>query len=77
MPYIKKILEICVYKIEKKLYISNLGKVEFIKDTARVVGSMADLVFARLGAHEELEEIAEWSAVPVVNGLTDRYLLIY
>ncbi|KAJ3140074.1 ornithine carbamoyltransferase [Physocladia obscura] len=43
------------------------------RDTSTVVGSMADAVFARLGAHSELEELAAYSAAPVVNALTAKF----
>ncbi len=50
-----------------------LGRGEPIKDTARVVSSMCDMVMIRTFAHKRLEEFAEYSNVPVINGLTDSY----
>ncbi|GAB6046110.1 ornithine carbamoyltransferase [Caminibacter profundus] len=48
-----------------------LGRGEPIKDTARVISSMADLVMIRTFGQERLEEFAKYSKVPVINGLTD------
>ncbi|KAI9344305.1 mitochondrial ornithine carbamoyltransferase [Obelidium mucronatum] len=43
------------------------------RDTAQVVGSMVDAVFARLGDHSEIEELAKYSRAPVINALTNKY----
>ncbi|KAJ3407712.1 ornithine carbamoyltransferase [Chytriomyces hyalinus] len=43
------------------------------RDTATVVGSMVDAVFARLGDHKEIEELAQYSRAPVINALTAKY----
>jgi len=48
-----------------------LGKREATKDISRVLASMNDLVMARLFAHSDILELAKFSDVPVVNGLTD------
>jgi len=50
-----------------------LGRGEPIKDTARVISSMNDMVMIRTFGHERLEEFARYSKVPVINGLTDLY----
>lgn len=50
-----------------------LSRGEPIKDTARVVGSMVDMVMIRTFSHERLEEFASFCPVPVINGLSDRY----
>jgi len=59
------------------LFLSNrdihLGRGEPVKDTARVISSMCDMVMIRTFAHSMLEEFAEYSKVPVINGLTDSY----
>jgi ornithine carbamoyltransferase len=47
------------------------GKREPIKDIARVISSMCNGIMARTFEHEKLTELAHWSAVPVINGLTD------
>jgi len=48
-----------------------LGHGEPLSDTSRVLSRYVDAVMARLFDHEDLLEIAEYSDVPVVNGLTD------
>lgn len=59
------------------LFLSNkdiqLGRGEPIKDTARVISRMCDMVMIRTFGHERLEEFASYSKVPVINGLTDSY----
>jgi ornithine carbamoyltransferase len=48
-----------------------LGRGEPVKDTARVITRMVDLVMIRTFGQERLEEFAKYSKVPVINGLTD------
>ena len=50
-----------------------IGRGEPIKDTARVISSMVDMVMIRTYEHSKLEEFAKYSKVPVINGLTDSY----
>src|SRR5436190_13132888 len=50
---------------------SGWGKREPVKDFARVISSMCDGIMARTFEHEKVMELAKWSAVPVINGLTD------
>lgn len=50
-----------------------LGRGEPMKDTARVISRMVDMVMIRTFAHTKLEEFAKFSKVPVINGLTDSY----
>jgi len=50
-----------------------LGRGEPIKDTARVISRMCDMVMIRTFGHDRLEEFADYSSVPVINGLTDLY----
>lgn len=50
-----------------------LGRGEPIKDTARVISRMCDLIMARVNRHETLIELAEFSRVPVINGLSDKF----
>lgn len=50
---------------------SAIGKKESIHDFARVATRFADIIMCRLFKQEHLEEIAENSTVPVINGLTD------
>ena len=59
------------------LFLSNrdihLGRGEPVKDTARVISSMCDMVMIRTFEHSMIEEFASYSKVPVINGLTDSY----
>lgn len=48
-----------------------LGRGEPIRDTARVLSRMLDAVMIRTYAHAEVEELARWATIPVINGLTD------
>ena len=50
-----------------------LGRGEPMKDTARVISRMVDMVMIRTFEHSKLEEFAHYSKVPVINGLTDDY----
>lgn len=59
------------------LFLSNrdihLGRGEPVKDTARVISSMCDMVMIRTYEQSMLEEFALHSNVPVINGLSDSY----
>jgi ornithine carbamoyltransferase len=50
-----------------------LGAKESIEDTARVLGRMFDAIQFRGFKQEMVEKLAQYSGVPVYNGLTDRY----
>ncbi len=50
-----------------------LGRGEPMKDTARVISRMVDMVMIRTFSQESLEEFASFSKVPVINGLTDSF----
>jgi len=50
-----------------------LGRGEPMKDTARVISRMVDMVMIRTFEQSKLEEFAHYSKVPVINGLTDSY----
>lgn len=50
-----------------------LGVNESLRDTSQVIGSMVSCVVARVGAHSEFEGLAEYSAVPVINALSDDF----
>ncbi len=50
-----------------------LGKKETVADTARVLGRMFDGIEFRGFKHDTVQQLAEYSGVPVWNGLTDKY----
>ncbi|MFC1689801.1 ornithine carbamoyltransferase [Pseudomonadota bacterium] len=52
---------------------SHMGTKESVKDTARVLGRMYDAIEYRGFSQHIVEELAEYSGVPVFNGLTDEF----
>ncbi len=50
---------------------SQLGRGEPIEDTARVLSRYVDGIMIRTFAHEDVVRLADYAAVPVINGLTD------
>ncbi len=50
-----------------------LGRGEPMRDTARVISRMVDMVMIRTFEQSKIEEFATFSKVPVINGLTDSY----
>ncbi|MBQ5321225.1 MAG: ornithine carbamoyltransferase [Oscillospiraceae bacterium] len=52
---------------------SQIGKKESIADTARVLGSIYDAIEYRGFGQEIVEKLAEYSGVPVYNGLTNEF----
>ena len=48
-----------------------LGRGEPIADTARVLSRYVDGIMIRTFAHQDIEELARYADVPVINGLTD------
>lgn len=57
------------------LYLSpneiGLGKRESIADVARVLSGYVEILMARVFDHEHIQELAKWSSIPVINGLSD------
>lgn len=53
--------------------VSQIGKKESIKDTARVLGRLYDGIEYRGYGQKIVEELAKYAGVPVWNGLTNEY----
>lgn len=57
------------------LYLSpseiGLGQRESIADVARVISGYVDGIMARVFDHAHVLELAKWSSIPVINGLSD------
>lgn len=57
------------------LYLSpqeiGLGQRESIADVARVMSGYVDAIMARVFSHDHVLQLAQWSEVPVINGLSD------
>jgi ornithine carbamoyltransferase len=57
------------------LYLSpfeiQLGKRESVPDVARVLSRYVDCIMARVFGHSDIVTLAEYSRVPVINGLSD------
>ena len=60
----------------KAMYLSpdeiQLGKRESVPDVARVLSRFVDCIMARVFAHHDVETLASYSQVPVINGLSDH-----
>ncbi|NCP88269.1 MAG: ornithine carbamoyltransferase [Anaerolineae bacterium CG_4_9_14_3_um_filter_57_17] len=57
------------------LYLSpneiGLGKREAIADISRVLSGYVQAIMARVFEHQHVVELAKWSSIPVINGLSD------
>ncbi len=49
-----------------------LGRGETIADTARVLSRYVDAIMMRATSHDSLLELAKYSEVPIINGLSNR-----
>lgn len=68
--------EVGVYQMGgQPIYISGsstqLARGEDIKDTARVMARYLDGIVIRTFSHQEVEDLAKFSGIPVINALTD------
>ena len=52
---------------------SQLGRGEPVEDAAQVISRMSDIVMIRTFEQTIIERFAEYSRVPVINGLTNEY----
>lgn len=52
---------------------SQLGRSEPLADTARVLSRYVQGMVVRTFSQKNVEELARWGSIPVVNALTDRY----
>ena len=50
-----------------------LSRGESVEDTAKTLSRYTDCIMARVYDHELLENLAEHSSVPVINGLSDTF----
>lgn len=50
-----------------------LGVNESFHDTTHVVSSMVSCIFARVNKHSEIQNLAKYSKVPIINSLCDKY----
>ena len=48
-----------------------IGRGEPIQDTARVLSRMVDCIMIRTFAQEDVENLAKYGDIPIINGLTD------
>jgi len=60
----------CVFMTSKE---TQLSRKEPLSDMARVLSRYIDALVVRTYAHEEVEELARYSSIPVINGLTDLH----
>lgn len=50
-----------------------LGRGEIISDTAKVLSRMVDGIMIRTYAQSDVEDLAKYGSIPVINGLTDDF----
>lgn len=48
-----------------------IGKRESVEDVSKVISSMTNIIMARVFKHSLVENIAKYSTLPVINGLSD------
>ncbi|HAW16626.1 MAG TPA: ornithine carbamoyltransferase [Clostridiales bacterium] len=68
--------EVGMYQLGgQALFLSNndiqIGRGETIYDTAHVLSGMLDGIMIRTYAHKDIEDLAKYGSIPVINGLSD------
>ena len=68
--------EVGMYQLGgQALFLSNndiqIGRGETIHDTAHVLSGMVDGIMIRTFAHKDIEDLAKYGSIPVINGLSD------
>lgn len=68
--------EVGMYELGgKALFLSShdlqIGRGEPVQDTARVLSRYLDGIMIRTFAQEEVEDLARYGSIPIINGLTD------
>ena len=52
---------------------TQISRGEELSDTAKVLSGIVDIIMVRTHDHKEIEELAENSSIPVINGLTEKF----
>lgn len=60
----------CIFITERD---SQLSRSEPLSDTARVLSRYVDAIAIRTFAQADVEELARYASIPVINGLTDSF----
>lgn len=60
----------CIFMTSKE---TQLSRQEPLSDTARVLSRYIDALVVRTYAHQEVEELARYASIPIINGLTDLH----
>ena len=68
--------EVGMYQLGgQALFLSNndiqIGRGETIYDTANVLSGMVDGIMIRTFKHQDVEDLAKYGNIPIINGLTD------
>jgi len=60
----------CIFMTSKE---TQLARKEPLSDTARTLSRYIDALVVRTYGHQEVEELAKYASIPIINGLTDMY----
>ena len=50
-----------------------LSRGESIQDTSKTISLYVDILMARVYDHKDIEQLSEYSSIPVINGLSDLF----